>query len=173
MLQEITLYQSRSSRDRALVIQQKIIAESNDKDAATAKGHVKDLKSVWFVFFPSFYDDYVSKLRATSLVFLKDGLLICTINCIIDSRTDVFEVMKTQPDKNYKSLLDNVKEEYGDVTYKTTKLNKPPGGRRGVDEEPSIEHYREIYDQKFIQILSGTCIYMTVSVISTLHHCAG
>lgn len=95
MLQEITLYQSRSSRDRALAIQQKIIAESNDKDAATAKGHVKDLKSVWFVFFPSFYDDYVSKLRATSLVFLKDDLLICTINCIIDSCTDVFEVMKT------------------------------------------------------------------------------
>ena len=40
--------------------------------------------------------------------------------------------------------------------YKTTKLNKLPGGRRGVDDEHSIEHYIEIYNQEFIQILSGT-----------------
>ena len=162
-----------SSRDRALAIHQKNIAESNDKNAATVKGHVNDLKSVWFVFFPSFYDGYVSELRATLLVFLKDDLLVCSINCITESCTDVFEVMKTQPAKKYKSLLDHIKEEDGDVTYKTTKLSKPPGGRGGVDEEPSIEHYREIYHQKFIQILSGTRIYMTASVISTLHYCAG
>ena len=81
--------------------------------------------------------------------------------------------MKTQPGKNYKSQ-DNIKEEDGDVIYKTTKLNKPPGGRRGVDDEHSFEHYKEIYDQKFIQILSGSRrIYVTVSVISTLHHCVG
>ena len=86
-------------------------------------------------FFPSFYDDYVSKLGATSLVFQKDDLLVCSINHIIESRIDVFEVMKTQPDKNYKSLRDNIKEKDGDVTYKTTKLNKPQGGRRGVDDE--------------------------------------
>ena len=67
----------------------------------------------------------------------------------------MFEVMKTQPGKNYKSQ-DNIKEEDGDVIYKTTKLNKPPGGRRGVDDEHSFEHYKEIYDQKFIQILSGS-----------------
>ena len=100
--------------------------------------------------------DYVSKLRATSLVFQKDDLLVCSVNCITESRTDVFEVMKTQPGKNYKSLLDNIKEEDGDVMYKTTKLNKPPGGRRGVDDEHLIEHYKQIYDQKFIQILSST-----------------
>ena len=46
----------------ALVIHQENITESNDKNAATAKGHVKDLKSVWFVFFLHFVMDYVSKL---------------------------------------------------------------------------------------------------------------
>ena len=87
-------------------------------------------------------------------------MLVCSINHIIESRIDVFEVMKTQPDKNYKSLRDNIKEKDGDVTYKTTKLNKPQGGRRGVDDEHWIEHYREIYDQKYIQILSGTQTYL-------------
>ena len=61
-----------ASRDQALsiiernyftlVIHQENIAESNDKNAATAKGHVKDLKSIWFVFFLHFMMDYVSKL---------------------------------------------------------------------------------------------------------------
>ena len=68
--------------------------------------------------------------------------------------------MKMQPGKGYKSLLDNIKEEDGDVMYKTTKLNKPPGGHRCVDDEHSIEHYKEIYDQKFIQILSGKQMYL-------------
>ena len=102
----------------------------------------------------------VSKLRATSLVFQKDDLLVCSVNRITESRTDVFEVMKTQPGKNYKSFLDNIKEEDGDAMYKKTKLNKPPGGCRGVDDEHSMEHYKEIYDQKFIQILSGTQTYL-------------
>ena len=88
--------------------------------------------------------DYVSKLRVTSLVFQKDDLVVYSVNCINESRIDVFEVMKTQPGKNYKSLLENIKEEDGDVMYKTIKLNKPPGGRRGVGDEHSIEHYKEI-----------------------------
>ena len=67
--------------------------------------------------------------------------------------------MKMQPGKNYKSLLDNIKEEDGDVMYKTTKLNKPPDGHRDVDDKHSIEHCKEIYNQKFIQILSGTQTY--------------
>ena len=87
-------------------------------------------------------------------------MLVCSVNRIIESRTDVFEVMKTQPGKNYKSLLDNIKEEDRDVMYKTTKLNKTPGGRRGVDDKHSIEHYKEIKDQKFIQIPSGTQSYL-------------
>ena len=121
-----------ASRDHALskiernystpAIHQEKIAESNDKNPATAKSHVKDLKFVWFVFFLLFMMDYVSKLRAISLVFQKDDLLVCSINCISESRIDVFELMKTQPGKNYKSLLDNIKEE-DDVMYKTTKLN--------------------------------------------------
>ena len=78
----------------------------------------------------------------------------------MESLVDVFEVMKTQPGKNNKSLLDNIKEEHGNIMYKTTKLNKPPGGWRGVDGEHSTEHYKEIYDQKFIQILSGTQTYL-------------
>ena len=65
-----------------------------------------------------------------------------------------------QPGKNYKSLLDNTKVEDGDAIYKTTQLNKPPGGRRGVDDEHSIEHYKKIYNQKLIQILSGTQTYL-------------
>ena len=39
------------------LIHQENIAESNDKNAATAKGHVKDLKPVWFVFFLYFMID--------------------------------------------------------------------------------------------------------------------
>ena len=79
-----------------------------------------------------------------------------------------------QTGKNFKSLLDNTKEEDGDVMYRTTKLKKPPGGRRGVDYEYSTEHYKEIYNQKFIQIFSGSRgIHVTISVISTLHHCVG
>ena len=35
----------------ALIIHQENIAESNDKNAATAKGHIKDSESAWFVFF--------------------------------------------------------------------------------------------------------------------------
>ena len=88
--------------------------------------------------------DYVSKLRATSLVFQKDDLAVYSVNCINESRIDVFEVMKTQPSKNYKSLLENIKEEDSDLMYKTIKLNKPPGGRRGVGDGHSIEHYKEI-----------------------------
>ena len=94
------------------------------------------------------------------IVFQKDDWLVCSVNRIIESRTDVFEVMKTQPSKNYKSLLDNIREEDGDVMYKTTKLKKPPVGRRAVDEEHLVEHYKEIYDQKFIQTLSGTQTYL-------------
>ena len=81
-------------------------------------------------------------------------MLVCSVNHI-ESRTDVFEVMKTLPGKNYKSLLD-----YGDVMHKTTKLKKPPGRSTGVDDEHSIEHYKNIYDLKFIQILSGTQTYL-------------
>ena len=55
----------------ALVIHQENIAKYNDKNAATAKGHVKDLKSIWFVFSLHFIIDYVSKLLAASLVFQK------------------------------------------------------------------------------------------------------
>ena len=69
--------------------------------------------------------DYVSKLQATSLVFQKDDLLVCSINHVIESPPiDVFEVMKMQTGKNYKSIFDNMKEERGDVIYKTSKLNK-------------------------------------------------
>ena len=48
--------------------------------------------------------DYISKLPATSLVFQKYDLLVCSINCIIESCIDVFKVMKTQPGKIYKYL---------------------------------------------------------------------
>ena len=78
--------------------------------------------------------DYVSRLQATSLVSQKDDLLVCSVNRIIESHIDVFEIMKMQPCKNYKSLFDNIKEEDGDVMYKTTRLNKPPHGRGGVDD---------------------------------------
>ena len=49
--------------------------------------------------------DYISKLPATSLVFQKDDLLVCSIVCIIESCIDVFKVMKTQPGKIYKYFL--------------------------------------------------------------------
>ena len=71
-------------------------------------------------------------------------MLVCSINHIIESHIDLFEIMRLQPGKNYQSLLDNIKEEDGDVMYKATTLNKPPGGPRGVDDKHSIEHCKEI-----------------------------
>ena len=84
----------------ALITHHKNIAESNNKNAATAKGHVKDLKYVLFVFSLHFMMDYLLKLQSTSLVFQKDDLLVCFVNRIVKSRIDVFEIMKAQPGKN-------------------------------------------------------------------------
>ena len=59
--------------------------------------------------------DQILKLRVTSFVLQKDNLLVCSINPIIESRIDAFEIMKKQLGKNYKCLLDNIKEEDGEV----------------------------------------------------------
>lgn len=87
----------------------------------------------------------VSKLRSTSLVFQKDELLVCSINRIIESRIDVFEVMMTQPGKNYESLLDNLKEE--NAMFFTR-------------QQHSIDYYKELYNQKFVNILTDTQKYL-------------
>ena len=76
---------SKIEHNSTLVIHQENIAESDDKNGAIAKGHIKDLKYVWFVFFLHFMMDYVSKLQATSLVFQKDDLLVRSINHVIES----------------------------------------------------------------------------------------
>ena len=117
--------------------------------------------------------DCVSKLQTTSLVFQKDDLLVCSINCIVDSCIDVFKVMKTQPSKNYKSLLDNIKEEDGDAMHKANSTNHL------VDIEVLMTNTQlNITKKSTIKSLSKSSvvpkrIYMTVSVISTLHHCVG
>lgn len=104
--------------------------------------------------------NYVSKLQVTSLVFQKVDLWVCSVDCIIESHIVVFEVMKKQPGKNYKCLQDYVKAEDGDVIYKTTEHNKSPGAHRGVDDEHSIEHYKETFDLKFDQIFNNTQMYL-------------
>ena len=64
--------------------------------------------------------------------------------------------MKKQTAKNYICLFDNIKEEDGDIIYKTTLFNKLPGGCRGVNDKGLIEHYKETYDLKFNQIFNNT-----------------
>ena len=148
----------------ALVIHQENIAESTDVNAATAKGHVKDIKSVWFVFYLQFVMDYVTALRLTSLLFQKDTLLVCIVNRVIESRMSVFESLKQRQGtgSNYKRLFDNLKVEGDDILYKTTTLNKPHGGRRAdIDAyRHSIEYYKEVYDRQFQVILSDTQTYL-------------
>lgn len=149
----------------ALVIHQENIGESDDANAQTAKGHVKDIKSVWFVFYLHFSMDFVTTLRSTSLLFQKDALLVCVVNRVIESRISVLESLKQHHGSNYKRLFENLKLEGDDIVYKSTTLNKPRGRRRAdVDaDEPdrhSIEHYSEVYSRKFEVILSDTQMYL-------------
>ena len=65
---------------------QENLAESKDKNAAAAKGHVKELKSMWFLAYSHFMIDYVRQLRTTSLMFQRDTLLVCIVKRVINAR---------------------------------------------------------------------------------------
>ena len=113
-------------------------------------------------FFPSFYDGLCFKI-ASNLISISKRWFVSTLHqsCYWESPIDVFEVMKMQTGKNYKSIFDNMKEERGDVIYKTSKLNKWWQTlnwllQRNLQPEvyPNPQWYPDIY--------------MTVSVISTL-----
>ena len=146
----------------ALVMHQENIAKSNDINAATAKGHVMDIKSVWFVFYLHFMMDYITTLRLTSLI-QKDTLLVCVINHVIESRISVFESLKQHRGSNYKWLFDNIKLGGDAIVYNTTTLNKPCGRQRIADidaDRHSIEHNSELYDGKFRVILSDMQTYL-------------
>ena len=100
LVQEIMLYAlSRiECNNSALVIHQGNITNSNDKNAATAKGHVMDLKLVLFIFFLPFYDRLCLKTASNSfaLIFQKDHLLVYSTNHIIESCIEIFKVIKKQ-----------------------------------------------------------------------------
>ena len=110
----------------ALVIHQGNITNSNDKNAATAKGHVMDLKLVLFIFFLPFYDRLCLKTASNSfaLIFQKDHLLVYSTNHIIESCIEIFKVIKKQLLKTTYVFLIIPRKKMVIFIYKTTIISE-------------------------------------------------
>ena len=147
---------------KALVMHQENLAESKDKNAAAAKGHVKELKSMWFLAYSHFMIDYVKQLRTTSLMFQRDTLLVCIVKRVINARIQSFETMKIVPGTSVRKFFNEITTTNdGNLCYKEITLNRPPVRRNAENDVPhSVEFYKQYYKEKFVSIITKTQDYL-------------